>query len=128
MTIAAFTAFDPTEATVRERLWDAIKSWEFGRLVYNVAQLVLTLLTAPFFENSLHWFRQNLGIYVGAAVVANLLYLGVYCCEPLFQTRWLYPIRRQARWAVIVLVTIGACFLAWMELDMEVFRDPRFAD
>ena len=111
-------------APFAERIIEAVKGWEKGRLVFNLTQLAMTAASAPFFGSKARWFFANLGFYLAAALIANVYFTFLYAVEPVLQLRWLYSIRKELRWLVVGLVTIGACALTWFALYHEVFVDP----
>lgn len=119
---------DLVTAPFAERVLEALKGWEKGRLVFNLAQLAMTAASAPFFGSKARWFFANSGVYVAAAIMANVLFCFLYLIEPVLQLRWLYSIRKELRWLIAGLVTIGGCALTLLVLGGEVFVEPRGDD
>jgi|GEM_PF-4343825 len=114
----------PVGSTVKE----GIIFWERGRIWYNVAQLLVTLVVVLTAGPRAHFFGENLTVYLQFALVANILYCSAYA----FEFLWLVPaLQRHAiiiRQGILVLGILFACLLAIIALDDVVLREGGFSD
>ena len=102
-----------------------VRFWERGRLIYNAAQLALTAIMVPIKWPESQWLftADRLGGYLGAAIIANILYCAAYLVELMLQWRALRPYAAWVRQVVLLLGTLLALILAGVGL-IELFTDP----
>lgn len=100
----------------RENITDAIRFWERGRLLYNLALIAVSLaVLLPAGLDRLGWYRAGTGLVV-LAVIANLLYCVAYPIDLFVQASDFRKSWRTARWALLVFGTLFAVMLAYLTL------------
>lgn len=103
---------------LREISTDALRYWEKGRVVYNLALLVVTAVTAVTTVGVSVIETRHVTYCVIAlvvlAVVANLLYCVVYPIDVFIQLSEFREAWRRWRWVLLVIGTLFACMLAAM--------------
>jgi hypothetical protein len=110
---------------ISPELNEGIRFWERGRLAYNGAQLLLTvILFLKRWPESRYLYTPHLHTYFAYAIIANILYTTAYIPEAFLQTPNLRSSARPIRWIVLITGTAFACYLASLVLNYDVLRDP----
>ena len=107
---------------------DSLRFWESGRLLYNGAQLLLTMVMLLFSGSRSQFFLPHLGDYWAFAVVANILYCAAYVPEVLLHLFRFGPCLQPARWVILLGGIAFACFLAFIAMDAMILQDPNLPD
>ena len=98
-------------ATLREHATDAIKFWERGRVLYNLALAVIVILhfVAGYpLSKAMLSLDFCLGLFL-LAVVANIAYCAAYLVDLFAQVSGFRELWRRYRW---LLFAIGTTFAA----------------
>ena len=98
------------EGPSRKGLAEAVRFWEWRRLLYT---LVLTVVALIWLVASWPHFRpamtlESLGIMTVLALLANVCYCAAYLAEILIQNSGLGTSRNRLRWGVWVVGTLLA--------------------
>lgn len=100
----------------RDHVTDAIKFWERGRVLYNVALIAISIVllvaggidTSSFFSIAIPLFMLG--------VAANVLYCAAYPIDLFVQASDFRDAWRSVRWGLLVLGTLVAIALAFTTL------------
>jgi energy-coupling factor transporter transmembrane protein EcfT len=98
-------------STIRENITDAIKFWERGRILYNVALAIVVVVhfiaAYPLSKAALS-LNSALGLFL-LAVVANIAYCAAYPVDLFAQWSGFRDVWRKYRWALLALgITFAA--------------------
>ncbi|MEZ5956253.1 MAG: hypothetical protein R3C27_03455 [Hyphomonadaceae bacterium] len=100
----------------REHITDAIKFWERGRVVYNLALVAISLaVLAPMGFDQRTWFVYG-SLLLFLAVMANLLYCVAYPVDLFVQASDFRDAWRTLRWTLLAFGTLFAMTQAYLLL------------
>jgi len=103
-----------TTITIKESITDAISYWERGRILYNIALLIVVVGTFVFY-----WphSRQTLsvdifqGLFV-LAVLSNVAYCAAYPVDLIAQSSAHREVWLRIRWVLLAVGITFACVIA----------------
>jgi hypothetical protein len=100
-------------APLREYVSDAIRFWERGRILYNLA---LTAIVVLHFVSAYPSSRKVLSVNFGLgvfllAVVANVAYCAAYLVDVFAQSSAFRDVWRKYRWLLLALGTTFAAII-----------------
>lgn len=109
----------------REAVTDAIKFWERGRIVYNLALLAVTLgILVPAELDRLGWYQMSFPLLL-LAVIANVLYCVVYPVDLLAQASDFRAVWRTLRWGLLAFGVLFGAAMAFFALGgPHIFAVP----
>ena len=100
----------------REHVTDAIRFWERGRIVYNLALLAVSIAILSFMRlDQSGWFASGV-LLLFLAVLANLLYCVAYPIDLFVQASDFRDAWRGVRWALLAFGTFFAMVQAFLVL------------
>ena len=94
----------------REYITDAIKFWERGRILYNVALAAIVVIHfVAKYPSSKHVLSADfaLGVFL-LAVVANIAYCAAYLVDVFAQASGFRELWRRYRWVLFAIGTVFA--------------------
>jgi hypothetical protein len=96
----------------REHVTDALRFWEIARLPYNLILAAIVAGAMWLGEQDLRGWLELAPVFIGLAVLANILYCAAYPVDLLVQASAFRPLWRPLRWALWALGTLFAAMLA----------------
>jgi hypothetical protein len=100
----------------REHITDAIRFWERGRVLYNLALVAISLaVLIAMNPDRQGWFLMGFALLF-LAVIANLLYCVAYPIDLLVQASDFRSVWRSLRWGLLSFGTFFAVVMAYFTL------------
>jgi len=108
---------DPPRSFLRAVFVEGSRFWERARILYNAAQLLLTIVLFALRWPDSRLLLSQIPAYLAFALVSNLLYSSAYFAEAILLIDDLRPFARRLRWLILLTGTVFACFLAFIAFD-----------